>query len=109
MEEGGGECRLEYRERRKLIFGRAAILQEKGKSDEQGEQEGEEERVGIRATPGEESGRTDPDADNVEIGEGAGQEHGERCGTRDAGKGGALEGVGGESMSEEVHRAEKLA
>lgn len=109
MEDGGREHGLENGEQRSLCAGRAAIRQEKWNRDEESKQERREERMAVSAMPIEESGRAKVRAQAVEIGESAGQEDGECDGVRGAGKGDAFECVGGESVSEKVHCAEKVA
>ena len=78
-----------------------------GEVEEEGDDETEENsrKQGMRigAIEREEGGRASKFAQQVDVRDSAGDEHGNRRGARDAGESGALEGVGGERVGEWVH------
>ena len=84
------------------------LKEEEGKSEEQAEQEGSEERVKVRAIESEIGGRAEVGADEVSIGDHSRENDSQGGGAGDAREGGALKRVGGEGVGQGIHRREPI-
>jgi hypothetical protein len=86
-----------------LGFGAFWLEEEEGKSDEEAEEQSGCQGMKVGAIESEIGGGAEVTAESVEVGDGAGDEDGERDGTSDARESGALQNVGGEGVSEGIH------
>src|SRR5882762_10291725 len=102
MEDSGRE-RGEEDGQGNWLFRLSASAQEEGKSGDDTKQKGREQGVTIGAVKGEEGRRAEIRAQQIDISDDPCHEHGNRGGAREAWESGALEGVGGQGMSERIH------
>ena len=106
MKEGGGEGSGEDRYARDWILGGFGLEEEEGNSGEKREGKGGGERVKVGAVESQISGRAEVRAEEVGVGDDAGENDRDCGGAREARKGGALESERREGVGEGIHGRE---
>jgi len=109
MKEGGGEGGDEDCCARDGVFGGFGLEREKGNGGEKAEYESGRERVKISAIESEIGGGAEVSAQEVSVGDCAGEGDGERGGSGEAGEGGALKSKRGQGVGEGIHRGEVIS
>lgn len=90
-------------------FGGFWLEEEKGQSCKESEHQNGEEGVKVSAIEAEISGRAEVDAEEVYVGNHAGEDDGNRRSAGDAGEAGALKRVRSEGVGEGIHRGEVIS
>jgi hypothetical protein len=108
MENGGSQSGDENSGVGDRRFGVFFLEEKERQSDEETEQQSGDEGMRVSAIESEIGGGTEISAEQVEVGDGSSGEDGEGDGASDAREGGALQGIGGESVSEGIHERSYL-
>ena len=104
MEDGGRKGGEEDRHRRHYLFRLSTPSQEEGDRGEKTKEKSGGQGMTIGAVKGKEGGRAEISTQQVNVSDGSGDEHGSHSGAREPGKSSALESVGGQGVSEGIHR-----
>ena len=103
MEKGGAEGNEEDGREADLFSGVFGFKEEKWERNKETKKDGREDGVKVSAMEGEIGGRAEVTAERVQVRDGAGDNDGERSGSRQSGEGGAFQRVGCEGVGERVH------